>query len=235
MSRIDELNDNCFTLSTEFINEICSEFEAEVGISPTIDELCELLLWGIKSNSSDILRDINVANITELKAKISKRKKVSAKRGDIIAVPTKNKLYHLIIYLGRFGSFGDAFGIILGKYKIKPFHKEWHPDVFPRHIFSGLQFVASGRWKIIGSMPHLLERFPDEPEYYHLKTDHPDDSTIGKYGSAETPYKKDGTGSKIRKLSQNEAKELKLEEVILQSALEEMVEKYIEEVNRPNK
>ena len=232
MSKVDELNDNCFTLSTELVRNLCSEFATEIGEPPSIDELCELILWGIKSNSSDILRNISIENITEIKAKVTKRKTITPKRGDIIAVPETSKLHHLLIYLGRFGSFGHAYGIILGKYYLKPLKQDWNPKIYPRHIFTGLRFVANGKWKIIASMPQLLEQFPDDPEYFHEKKFHHDNPAIGEYGSAETPYKTDGTGSKIRKLSKKEAIKLGISDNdFFQSGMEEITESFLIKIN----
>ena len=73
MSLIDELNDNCFVLTTGFFAEICQEIENEAGRKPTLDELCELLTWGLWGVSSEILEDIDVADVLQIVAKRRKK------------------------------------------------------------------------------------------------------------------------------------------------------------------
>jgi hypothetical protein len=38
MSAVADLNDNCFSLATGFVADLCREFEEEIGEKPTIDE-----------------------------------------------------------------------------------------------------------------------------------------------------------------------------------------------------
>src|SRR5262249_40914479 len=113
---------------------------------PTISELCELLYWGIRSSAPDILKDINVENLVELRPKISRRKKVRPKPGDVVAIPANKDSVFLVLYLGLFGRFGHAFGILRGRPRRKPPAAGWQPQAIARPIFTGLEAIALGRW-----------------------------------------------------------------------------------------
>jgi hypothetical protein len=246
-SRIGDLNDNCFSLTTELVVELCRAFEEEIGDKPTIAELCELLYWGIRSSAPDILKDINVENLAELTPKVARRIKVRPNRGDVIAIPASKDSVFLVLYLGKFGRFGHAFGILKGRHKRKPPAAQWQAQVVARPFFSGLEGVSSGRWSIIAHRPDWLALFPHEPEYYHSKRDFPDDDSIGPYGSAETAsnykgkrdrrdvveYSSNGESFVLRHLSKREAQEIGLLEIsFFQCGLEEQVEAYLKKLLR---
>src|SRR5687768_14772099 len=161
-SRTADLNDNCFTLATEAVVELCRAFEEELDDKPTIEELCELLYWGIRSSSPDILKDINVENLVELKPKVSRRKKVNPKPGDVISIPADKDHVFLVLYLGRFRRFGEALGALRGLHKRKPPAARWQPEAIARPFFAGLHALASGRWSIFAHRPDWLKLFPKE-------------------------------------------------------------------------
>jgi hypothetical protein len=245
MSRTGNLNDTCFSLATELVVKLCRAFEKEIDDKPTIAELCELLYWGIRSSSPDILKDINVENLVELRPKISRRKKVRPKRGDVVAIPANKGSVFFVLYLGLFGNFGHAFGIVRGRHKRKPPSPQWQPQAIARPFFSGLEAIASGRWSIIAHRPEWLTLFPNEPEYYHCKRDFVDDDKIGPYGSAETASDYEGQRDRpdvvdypsarercvLRHLSKQEAREIGLLETgFFQCGLEEQVEAYLRKV-----
>jgi hypothetical protein len=244
-SRTGDLNDNCFSLATELIVELCRAFEEEVGDKPTIAELCELLYWGIRSSAPDILKDINVENLLELSPKLYRRKKLRPKRGDVIAIPASKDSVFLVLYLGMFAQFGHAFGVLRGRHKRKPPSARWQPQAVARPFFSGLESIASGRWSIIAHRPDWLTLFPNEPEYYHSKRDFPHNERIGPYGSAETAsdyegqrdrhdvvdYSSAGERYVLRHLSKKEAQEIGLlENGFFQCGLEEQAEAYLKKL-----
>ena len=57
---------------------------------------------------------------------------------------------------------------------------------------------------MIGNCPELLKFFPEKPEYYHNKKDHPDDDSIGPFGSAENE------DDELRAIDEEEAREVGL-------------------------
>jgi hypothetical protein len=229
MSRVDDLNDDCFSLATDLVAKLCGEFEAAIGDKPTIDELCELLFWGIRSCGADILRDINVENLVELKAKVVKRQKVRPRPGDVIAVPAGKGDCFLLVYLGRFGRFGHAFGILDGRFKRKPLGPRLQPGVVAQPIFTGLEAIASGRWSIVAHRPEWLKLFREQPEYYyaHEPVQPDEEDPIGPYGDAETE-----TGV-VRHLTEREAREIDLlGRDFFQEGLEDEVERYLQRLLR---
>ena len=227
MNRINELNDNCFDLASNLISELSNEFRNEIGDHPTIEELCQLLYWGIRSSSNSV-SDINTENLIEIKAKVSKRKKIKLTPGDIVAVPVSLEQYHLLFYRGSFGHFGDAFQLIHGVFHLKALSSQWKPNFLKQHVFAGLEGVNSGKWKIIGAKPDLLVDFPKPPEYFHAKRFHLDNPQVGPFGSAESPTMEDGSGGQIRDLSKTECDELGLEQNdFFQTTLVEEVETFL--------
>jgi hypothetical protein len=242
MSRTRELNDNCFVLAHELVVDLCRAFEEEINDKPTTAELCELLYWGLRSSSPDILKDINVENLVELRPIVSRRRKIRPKRGDLIAIPANEDSVFLVLYLGLFGHFGHAFGILQGSHKRKPPSPKWEPQPIGRPFFTGLEYIASGRWSIIAQHPEWLTLFPVEPEYYHSKSDFLDDEKIGPFGSAETASGYEGQKDRpdivdyssatetcvLRHLSEKEAREIGLlGNDFFQSGLEEEVEAFL--------
>jgi hypothetical protein len=245
MSRIGNLNDHCFNLATELVVEVCRAFEEELDDKPTISELCELLYWGIRSSAPDMLKDINVENLVELRPRISRRKKVRPKPGDVVGIPANKDGVFLVLYLGLFGHFGHAFGILGGLHKRKPPAAGWQPQAIARPFFTGLEAIASGRWSIIANRPDWLKLFPNEPEYYHCKSDFVNDDKIGPYGSAETASAYEGKRDRpdvvdyssatsrcvLRHLSKQEAREIGLLDTgFFQCGLEEQVEAYLKKL-----
>ncbi len=244
-SRTGDLNDNCFSLATELVVELCRAFEEEIGDKPTIAELCEILYWGIRSSAPDVLKDINVDGLVGLSPKISRRKRVRPDRGDVIAIPASKDSVFLVLYLGLFARFGHAFGILRGRHKRKPLSAQWQPQPVARPFFTGLEGIASGRWSVIAHRADWLTLFPNEPEYYHCKRDFPHDGKIGPYGSAETAseyegqrdrpdvvdYSSAGERCVLRHLSKKEAQEIGLlENGFFQCGLEEQAEAYLKEL-----
>lgn len=244
-SRTGDLNDNCFSLATGLVIELCRAFEEEIGDKPTIAELCEMLYWGIRSSAPDILKDVNVENLLELSPKISRGKKVRPKRGDVIAIPAGEDDVFLVLYLGLFARFGHAFGILRGRHKRKPPSAKYQPQAVARPFFTSLEGITSGRWSVIAHRPDWLALFPNEPEYYHCKRDFPHDEKIGPHGSAETAseyegqrdrpdvvdYSSRGERCVLRHLSKKEAKEIGLlENGFFQCGLVEQAESYLKKL-----
>src|SRR4030095_346414 len=163
MSRVSELNDNCFVLATELVAGLCAEFHDEIGSYPTIAELTELLACGIQSCSKDILADIDPQSVSALTPRITRKSKVRLSQGDVIAVPTGDGAHYLLLYLGTFGGFGHAFGPLRGRVLSRPLSSRFAPSPLARPIFTGIRSLISGRWKVIASPSARLRRFSKTP------------------------------------------------------------------------
>lgn len=187
MSVVANLDDHCFVLATTLVAELCSEVERTGGEKPTITDLCELLTWGLRSCSLDLLADVNVQNITGLRPKLKKRGKVILQPGDVVTIPSQQRgKYRLAVYITK-NRFGYAFGVVRGEHPARPLPPTWEPKILPHPFYTGYDCIASGRWHVVGRDAHLLSLFPKHPESYHYKEDWPEDDSIGPFGSAESP------------------------------------------------
>jgi hypothetical protein len=164
MSLIEDLNDNCFVLATKYLKDLSQEVEDETGQKPTLDEMCELLAWGFKGCSSDILADIDPRDVVKLKAVAVRRPKVKLTRGDIVAIPASNGEYFLVVFLAK--TIGYAFGIVEGTHRITPIADNWNPKTLKYAVYSDDRLIREGRWRIVGRCERLCERFPDKPNLY---------------------------------------------------------------------
>lgn len=87
--------------------------------------------------------------------------------------------------------------------------------------------IADGSWTILGNLPHLLERAPREPIYYHSKVFRQEDDEIGPFGSAESL---DGS---LRALTRVEANKLGLDDPSFQNCCEpDILVDYLSRVSR---
>src|SRR5688572_1430614 len=169
MSMIQKLNDHCFNLATKSVIELCRAVEEETGRKPTLEDFCELITWGFRSCSEDILEDVNTANVLELKPKVKKKGKIILKPGDVVAIPAKEGDFYLAVYVTLAKRYGHAFGVFKGRHKLKPLAPGWRGEPIQPVFFTTDMFVASGRWRIIGHAPELLSLFPQTPERYYAK------------------------------------------------------------------
>ena len=200
MRMIDELDDHCFALASEHIAELCREMEDALGCKPTVQDLCDLLAWGMKGVNEDIFEDVNTNQIQALKPKIKKGKRIKLIPGDVVSIPLSDgKGNYLALFIEK-NRFGDAFGVFEGAHPTKPLNKnsKLHPLAPPTH--SDLEMLVAGRWRVLGNYPDLLRLFDRRPEIFHAKSENLDDSEIGKWGSAEN------SDEGLRNLSKREAK-----------------------------
>ncbi|MDX1966896.1 MAG: hypothetical protein SFV23_06980, partial [Planctomycetaceae bacterium] len=168
MSLIDQLDDHCFVLATEHIAALCAAIESEAGEKPTLDELCELLTWGIRSCSADLFSDTDPSNVLQLIAKVRKRGKTRPQVGDVIAIPAEAGGYWLTCYLGLIGHYGHGFGLVRGRHPLRAIPADWQPQIVPPVIFAALDGLSVGQWKVVGHSSTLRARFPEHPEAYQL-------------------------------------------------------------------
>jgi hypothetical protein len=224
MSRLHSLDDNCFALATEMVTALSEEFEKEMAGKPTIEELCELLAHGIRGCSADILSNVNAQSITALNAVVDRRKKVIVAPGDVIAVPAKRGGFHFVVFITK-NRFGWAFGLLQGWSHAPRVTRTWKAKPVKHPIYSGIDSIVSGRWRIVENRTDLMPMFPSHPEIFYTSALAPEDADPkpGRYGCAISA---DGRG---RRLTKREATEIGLDtneyDIVF---LEEQFEKYLD-------
>jgi hypothetical protein len=202
-SAVLDLNDNIFVIATEFISDLVNIIKTDTGQSPALDELCEALVKELHRCEDDLLVDIAPAHIVGIQAKLRKQGKIVSKIGDIVAIPAKDGEYFIGCVLAK-NTFGTAYGFFEGTSQSKPVSAASHSPAKRYPIYSGDDFIASGRWKIMGHDANLLTLFPAEPEIYHRENIISDGPEIGPYGAGET------ASGRLRQLTKEEAEELGL-------------------------
>lgn len=202
-SAVADLNDNVFVIATEFISNLANVIKTDTGQAPTLDELCQVLVEGLHRCDDDLLVDITAAHIVGVKAELRKQRKIVSKIGDILAIPAKNGECFIGCVLAK-NRFGTAYGFFEGTSQPRPISASSHLPAKRHPIYSSDEFIASGRWKIIGHDEDLLSLFPAEPEIYHREQIISSGPEIGPYGSGET------ASGQLRHLTKEEAEELGL-------------------------
>jgi hypothetical protein len=222
MSAVQDLNDACFSIASEFLAEISDEFKEEVGRRPTLSELSEILFWGIKSVNAEILDDVDVAKIERIEIRTRKRPPTNRMLpGDLVAVPLDDGQYLFAVFIAD-NRIGAAYGFFSGKHNLRPRSDFCNLSPVTPVVYSGKNAVHAGKWPIVGNFPELLGLFPSNPEIFYMKKDHPSDDSVGPFGSAETP---DG---KMRVLEKAEAEALGLDSGwYRQTVIDDLVGKYI--------
>ncbi|PHS10423.1 MAG: hypothetical protein COA78_11355 [Blastopirellula sp.] len=218
------LNDSCFAFASESLSTLCRMIETETGEKPTIADLCQVIAESLRCCQGDLLRDVNVHAVEKLSAKVSTRKKVTAKPGDVFAIAAVDGGYYLLIYITS-NRFGEAFGVLDGVSKLPHVPAEIASTPLIPPLYTGKTFVTNGRWRRIASREELLTLFPSSPDIFHSKSDNPTNDTIGAYGSAEL-----ATGE-LRDLTEPESEKIGLSKGTYQQVLlEEQVEALLRRV-----
>jgi hypothetical protein len=198
-SVVNDLRDDCFVLATGSLHQIVEAFEAEIGRKPSLAELCEILTAGAQGCSEDLIEEAPNLSIV-ISGSVTPVKGVRRlQAGQLFCVPLGSGSCGVLICLGKFGSFGHAFGILKGRTRVRALGESWQPaGVFERPVFVHDEYVHSGRWRVVGQRPDLIKRFR-EPEIYHHRRNDPGDGSYGEFGLAES------TSGVIRRLSAKEA------------------------------
>jgi immunity protein 26 of polymorphic toxin system len=218
---VAELNDAVFVAASDFLQRLVNAFKDATGRLPSLTDICDLLVAGLRQCDDLLLADIIPAQITGVKPEVRKQKKVTPRVGDIVAIPAENGGYFFAVVLDK-NAFGTAYGLFEGTSRLKPVSKNSHPAVNPRPVYSGDDFIESGRWKIIGHDESLLSLFPEEPEIYHRQHADRPNPQLGPYGAGET------ASGKLRQLTREEAEEIGLlSGEYRQSYLPETLENYL--------
>jgi hypothetical protein len=92
-------------------------------------------------------------------------------------------------------------------------------------VYTGSEFVSSGRWQHVDDWPDLLVAFSADPEIYHSKSDNMSNPAIGPHGAAET------AAGRLRNLSEVEWRTSPLaypdyRQIMLEEGLEEHLRRW---------
>ena len=88
----------------------------------------------------------------------------------------------MICYLGVFGHFGHAVGLIGRAARVPVAEPVAVDSTIP--IFVAEDAMVSGRWRRIGCRPDLIRLFAEPALYHHPEID-PEDASLLPYGVAE--------------------------------------------------
>jgi hypothetical protein len=137
------------------------------------------------------------AAVTRIRAEVVRSRKVSARVGDIVAIPGGDGNVHAACIVAR-NSFGVAYGLFHGAATLFALSSDDPPRPVQWPVYSSDRAVKSGRWKIIGHDPRLCSLFPGEPEIFHRP------KPGAPFGRGETAR------GKLRDLTREEAEKLGL-------------------------
>jgi hypothetical protein len=207
-SAVSGLNDAAFVVAGDLVSEVADGFRKGDGRAPTLKELCGLLVEALHGRGEALLSGAAPSDVAAVKAEVRKQKRIKAGVGDVVAIPTEGGGFHTAVILA-INKYGVAYGIFEGASKLpRPVSSDFHPPPRKHPVYSTDEFVASGRWPVVGHDEGLRALFPAEPEMYYRKQVIPGAERamekIGPYGTART-----ASGGK-RDLTQEEAEELGL-------------------------
>lgn len=225
MSIVNELNDNCFVMATEFFVELSDAILAEVGRRPTLGDVCEILTWGMKGCAVEILSDADASTIEGFVCKAKKSKPTRLVPGDVVAVPAGGGRYYLGVFIAS-NRIGYAYGFFRGTWALRSLQCGALKPL-GRPVYSSKRAVDKGVWRIVARNTQLLTLFPADPEIYHAKRHHTEDPLIGPFGTAEAV-----SGETLRALSEEEAKTIGLlDGSYRQVVLEDSIVEYLHRLN----
>lgn len=213
MLTMDDVSDGAYVAAADYLSDATNAMRRAGGSLPTADEFLALTLSLCRRRCPTL-----VNNIVALRCALRRPGRIRYRVGDVVTIAAGGGKYFFLIVIAV-NTFGTAFGLFRGAHPLSVY-----PDLprvpHLRHpVYSDGVLIKSGKWKIAGNRPDLLQRFPSDPEVFYGKEDNPDDPDIGPYGSAATAS---GT---LRNLSQREAAEVGLLDGSYQSAyLEEDLE-----------
>jgi hypothetical protein len=155
------------------------------GTPITLVDLAAVVHEALRNVGPALLDSSEAARLTAITPK-RRRAKARARTGDIIAVPTGNHDYHLVVFVCR-NRFGAAFGLIRGRYPLR------NPTASLAAAATGIvrycdeEAISTGRWRIVGHDSQALGCFPADPEIYH-RPEPPIAGlpAVGEFGSGET-------------------------------------------------
>ena len=203
MSRVPELNDECFVLSNAFFAEVSDTFNSEVGERPTMEEMCEILAWGLRTSGANIVSDVEVSRVKTVICKLAPERLGKLVPGDLLAVPGPDGKNYLAVFIIE-NRFGHAFGYFRGLWPARPVGE--HVELIPmgRPIYTSILAVRDEGWRVVGKRDDLLKHFDADPEIFHAKSNHQHNNAIGEFGAAEN------AACRLRQLDRDEAQRMGL-------------------------
>ncbi|HUA58222.1 MAG TPA: hypothetical protein VML19_05670 [Verrucomicrobiae bacterium] len=214
------LNDEPFNAAADLFHDLIQDLKKDRGKPPTLAETLEVLA-DVLHECTDCLADHRAVDLVHIKPEVEKTKRISYRKGDIVAIPTDDSNYFLAIILTE-NRFGMAVGLFHGARNLRPISRQSYPPIEPRPIYSDPSEIRNGRWKIIGHDEELLSLFPRDPEIYHYSHADFPNPDVDPFGAGESP------SGKLRKLTREEAEEVGLPSLeYRQSYLSEDVGKYL--------
>jgi hypothetical protein len=197
---LGDLNDAAYVAASAAFN---AWWQAGPGQPITVADLAAVVLEAVRQVGPDLLDAAEVARLTAIAPKL-RHAKARARIGDIIAVPTGDHAYHLVVLVCR-NSFGTAFGLFRGRHPLRIPPANLAAAATGVAIYSAEDAIKTGRWRIAGHNEQVLGCFPAEPEIYHRpQPPIPGIPAIGEFGAAET------AAGRLRDLTPAEAREIDL-------------------------
>ena len=188
-SAIDEFSDSVFSVATEMLAEVSEGVREDIGRSPTVAEMCELLAIAVRTTSPPLFDDSPNSCLLELKAKVKKSpKRWRVAAGDLFAAPAvrfPGKCF-LLLYLGEMPGMGSVFGVFDGVFAPRPPVAGGVPQAYPYSIRSDHYGIGSGSWRWLGHLPDLIDCFPAGVAAYYNGILYRERADIGPYGSVRT-------------------------------------------------
>lgn len=220
MALIDDFNDDYFNEVAHFYTELVKKIADEFSEKPTLEDLITLTTWGLRSLPETALQDMSPGQLESLKPKLKTNKAVRLSEGDLIAIPMGTGMYAFSVYLGK-ARFGYAYGIFKGVHPLRSIPNETRLEPLFA-AYSGRDFVMEGKWPNLGNYPKLRSLFDGLPPIYHSKKNHPENKSVGPFGSSE------GVDGALRQITEEEAMAVGLIDGTYRSCrLEEEFEKYV--------
>jgi hypothetical protein len=105
------------------------------------------------------------AAVTRIRAEVVRSRKVSARVGDIVAIPGGDGNVHAACIVAR-NSFGVAYGLFHGAATLFALSSDDPPRPVQWPVYSSDRAVKSGRWKIIGHDPDCVRSFQESPRSF---------------------------------------------------------------------
>jgi hypothetical protein len=197
---VGDLNDGAYVAASGAFNRW---WQAGPGTPVTAADLGTAVLDALRLAGPVLLGGQDATHLTAIAPKL-RRARARARVGDVIAVPTSDHDYHLVVLVCR-NRFATAFGLFHGRYPLRTPPVDLAARATAAVRYSSEDAIATRRWRIVSHDEHLLAIFPADPEIYHApQPPFPGLPRIGEFGAAETA---DG---QLRDLTSAEARTIDL-------------------------
>jgi hypothetical protein len=159
---LGDLNDSVYVTASDAFN---TWWQAGPGVPIRAAAFATAVLEALRLVGPALLDPAETARLTVITPKL-RRAKARAGIGDLIAVPTGDQDYHLVVLVCR-NSFGTAFGLVRGRYPLRTPPANLAAAATGIAIYSTEEAIKTGRWRNVGHDGKVLSCFPADPEIYH--------------------------------------------------------------------